>query len=229
MLLTGSLLAQCPCAFALNPALDVGQYAHTAWTVREGFSQGAIFSLAQTPEGYLWLGTDFGLLRFDGVRTVAWPPPSNQQLPSSSVICLLAARRDGTLWIGTAKGLASWKGSSITLYPEFAGQKVVSLLEDRDGSVWVGVYAVPAGKLCTVQNARVQCNENAGVGQGVFSLYEDGHGTLWAGATDALWRWKPGPPRRYPLPTSRTASTVSVKTGWRPPDRDQQGPPTAHS
>ena len=55
-------------AFALNPSLDVSQYAHTSWKIPDGFAQGAIGSIAQTPDGYLWLGTEFGLLRFDGMR-----------------------------------------------------------------------------------------------------------------------------------------------------------------
>ena len=64
-----SILLKCSlCAFALDPALDVSQYAHTAWRVSEGLSKGVlIFAMAQTPDGYLWLGTEFGLLRFDGV------------------------------------------------------------------------------------------------------------------------------------------------------------------
>jgi ligand-binding sensor domain-containing protein len=53
-------------AYALNPALDVSQYAHTAWKIREGFTKGAIYAIAQTPDSYLWLSTEFGLLRFDG-------------------------------------------------------------------------------------------------------------------------------------------------------------------
>src|SRR6478736_3307165 len=101
-----------PCAFALDPALDVSQYAHTAWKIRDGFSKGIIKSIAQTPDGYLWLGTEFGLLRFDGVRAVPWQPPSDQLLPSSDIWGVLGAR-DGTLWIGTSKGLASWKGAKL--------------------------------------------------------------------------------------------------------------------
>ena len=73
MALAWMLLAWSPRAFALNPALDISQYAHTAWRIREGFSKGRITSIAQTPDGYLWLGTEFGLLHFDGVRSV---PPS---------------------------------------------------------------------------------------------------------------------------------------------------------
>ena len=62
-----SLLGPDP-ALALDPSLDVSQYAHTAWTARDGFSVGAIFAMAQTPDGYLWLGSEFGLFRFDGVQ-----------------------------------------------------------------------------------------------------------------------------------------------------------------
>src|SRR5216683_3260801 len=107
VVLAGVLLAWGTGAYGLDPALDVSQYAHTAWRVRDGFTKGAIYSMAQTPDGYLWLGTEFGLVRFDGVQAVPWQPPNNQYAPHGAVYSLLVAR-DGTLWIGT-KGLANWK------------------------------------------------------------------------------------------------------------------------
>src|SRR5262245_3437681 len=107
-LLAWMLLAWCPCAFALDPSLDVSQYAHAPWKIRDGFFKSGINSIAQTPDGYLWLGTQFGLLRFDGIKNVPWQPPPDQHLPSSHIYSLLATH-DGTLWIGTGKGLASWK------------------------------------------------------------------------------------------------------------------------
>src|SRR5689334_13020410 len=94
-----------PYALALNPALDVSQYAHSAWRGREGFVSGHIYALAQTPDGYLWLGTDRGLLRFDGVRTTRWQPPTDASLPDTRILNLLVGR-DGALWIGTWHGLA---------------------------------------------------------------------------------------------------------------------------
>src|SRR5215470_13101732 len=121
MVALGILLACCRCAFALDPSLDLNQYAHTAWKVREGFGKGQISSITQTPDGYIWLGTIFGLLRFDGVRAVPWDPPENQHLLSNTIYSLLAAR-DGTLWIGTTKGLASLKDGKLTQYPELAEQ-----------------------------------------------------------------------------------------------------------
>src|SRR5215469_11156918 len=90
--LAGTLLAHSRCAFALDPTMDVTQYAHTAWRVREGFTKGPINAIAQTPDGYIWLGTDSGLVRFDGVRTVFWQPPAGQQLPSNDIWHLLASR-----------------------------------------------------------------------------------------------------------------------------------------
>src|SRR5882757_2389626 len=197
--LAGILLAGGPCAFALNPALDVSQYAHTAWRIREGFSKGTIFALAQTPDGYLWLATEFGLLRFDGVRNVPWQPPPDQHLPSNKIWSLVAAR-DGTLWIGTSKGLASWKGGKLTQYAELAGMEIFGLLEDHEGALWAGGWELPAGKLCTIQRGSVGCyGEDGLLGRGVSGSDEDRKGNLWMGVAAGLWRWKPGPPQFYPL------------------------------
>src|SRR5208337_4750549 len=195
----GILLACCACASALDPSLDISQYAHTAWTVREGFFKGAIGPIAQTPDGYLWLGTEFGVLRFDGVRTVPLQPPAGEQLPSSEIRGLLAAR-DGTLWISTAKGLASWKDGKLTQYPEVAGHEVISLLQDREGTVWASAWGT-TGRLCAIQSGKMQCyGEDGSLGRGLGPLYEDSGDNIWAGAPAGLWRWKPGPPKLYPMP-----------------------------
>jgi signal transduction histidine kinase/ligand-binding sensor domain-containing protein len=195
----GILLACCRCAFALDPSLDISQYAHTAWKIRDGFARGHIASIAQTPDGYLWLGTEFGLLRFDGVRPVPWQPPGDQHLPGGTIFRLLAAR-DGTLWIG-AKGLASWKNGKLTQYPELADQFIFSLIEDREGDVWVGGTGIPTGKLCAIHKGSVHCyGDDGSLGRAVFALYEDSKGILWAGVLNGLWRWKPGPPKFYSLP-----------------------------
>ena len=198
--LGGLLLLGSPGAYGLNAGPDVSQFAHTEWKVSEGFSKGAILSIAQTPDGYLWLGTELGVLRFDGVKATPWQPPGDQHLPSSTVWSLLAAR-DGTLWIGTAKGLSSWKDGKLTQYAELAGQFIFDLLEDREGTVWAGGPAPAPRKLCAIQNGRVQCYGTDGVlGQGVTGLYEDSKSNLWVGVHNGLWRWKPGPPKFYPLP-----------------------------
>jgi ligand-binding sensor domain-containing protein len=77
------LPACCPRGFSLNPSLGTNRYAHTAWTLRDGFFKGAIQTIAQKPDGYLWLGTEFGLVRFDGVRSAPWTPPAYADLPAT--------------------------------------------------------------------------------------------------------------------------------------------------
>src|SRR5512143_3742107 len=143
LVLAWMLLTCCPHGLALSPSLEVSQYAHTSWTTRSGFSLGAIFAMAQTPDGYLWLGGEFGLFRFDGVRFIPLQPPAGQQLPDKPYSLL--ATRDGTLWIGTFAGLVSWNSVELIRYRELDGQFVTSLLEDHEGTVWAGTIGPTNG------------------------------------------------------------------------------------
>lgn len=194
------MLAACPWAAALDPSLDVDQYAHTAWKVRDGFSRGGIFSIAQTPDGYLWLGTEFGLLRFDGVKAVPWQPPRGEQLPNDFISQLLVTG-DGRLWIGTRKGLASWKDNELTQYPQIADQRVSALLEDHEGTVWVGEESISGhGRLFAIQNGSLHREDNGSAfGKGVLGLFEDNKGNLWVASQTGLSRWKSGAPEFYPM------------------------------
>ena len=192
----GIALAWCVCASALDPSLDVSQYAHTSWKVRDGFVKGEILSVAQTPDGYLWLSTELGLYRFDGVRAVPWQPPGGVQLPSNFVGPLLVAH-DGTLWIGTLKGLVSWKDGKLTPYPEVAGPYVVSLLEDSERTIWVVVYEASKSRLCAIRSGKVECYGAGTFGNFVGALYQDHKGNLWVASGTGLWRWAPGPARRW--------------------------------
>ena len=206
---------------ALDPSLEVSQYGHTAWTIRDGFSLGNIYAMAQTPDGYLWLGGEFGLFRFDGVRSIAWQPPAGQHLPDKGIfsgIFRLLVTRDGTLWIGTFAGLATWSGGKLTRYTELDGMEVTSLLEDREGTVWAGVLGgslgTHAGRLCAMRNGSTQCyGEDGAFGSFVWGLYEDSSGTLWAGAESGLWRWKPGPPSLYATPGMRISDLSRTYDG----------------
>jgi len=211
------VLAMASPACPSGPLLELSQYAHNSWTTRDGFLKGGVRSIAQTADGYLWLGTEFGLVRFDGVQFRSWTPPAGQHLPSTNIRSLVAAR-DGTLWIGTLEGLASWKDGKLNQYPELSKQNVLSLLEDNEGTIWAGTFRVPKGQLCAIQHATVNCYGADGVfGEWVWSLYEDGDGRLWAGAETGLWRWKPGPPKRYPMQrpvnTSQAIAQIAQHAG----------------
>ncbi|MGH8199131.1 MAG: two-component regulator propeller domain-containing protein [Steroidobacteraceae bacterium] len=182
-------------ASALDTALDMNEYAHTAWTVRDGFSLGNIYAMAQTPDGYLWLGSEFGLFRFDGAHSVPWQPPSGQHLPNNAVSALMVTRA-GTLWVGTFDGLVTWDGRRLTRLHRFDGRFVTALYEDRAGTVWVGTMESP-GQLCALRAGRTDCyGAKIDFGTGVWVIHEDAAGNLWAGAQSGLWRIAPGPPKR---------------------------------
>ena len=187
----------CGHANALNRSLDVSQYARTTWSVRDGFPSGAVFAIAQSPDGYLWLGTEFGVIRFDGARSVAWQPPAGEQLPSDNVHALLFAR-DGGMWIGTAAGLARWDGKALTRYPEHSGRFVSSIAEDGQGTIWVGsnLRGSPA-RICSIRSHTTECFGDDGSLGTVARVYVDRAGKVWFTTTRGLWRWAPGPPRLF--------------------------------
>ena len=195
LLALAAALAGWHSARALDTALDINEYAHTAWTVRDGFSLGNIYAMTQTHDGYLWLGSEFGLFRFDGSHTVPWQPPGGRQLPNIAVNDLLVAR-DGTLWIGTFGGLATWDGRKLTQLHAFDGRFITALYQDHEGTVWVGTMESPA-RLCALRDGRARCyGAQLDLGAAVWTIHEDDSGTLWAGAQTGLWRIAPGTPRQ---------------------------------
>jgi len=205
-LLAGLLMSWPLSALALDPAFDVGQYGHTAWRIRDGFSKGFATAMAQTSDGYLWLGTGAGLTRFDGVRNTPWRPPAGQSLPDARIRILLATR-DGALWIGAGQGLARWDGRQLVSYPRFAREMISGLAEDRDGTVWVTSAFSPAQRasICAIRGAKVQCQPNDKPIGAWAGLYKATDGALWVFASSGLWHWAPGPPKLLPQAGEVTA------------------------
>ncbi|MBA3670619.1 MAG: hypothetical protein H0W68_01175, partial [Gemmatimonadaceae bacterium] len=81
----------------------LSQYVHESWQTRDGLPQNSVYALAQTPDGYLWLGTMGGLVRFDGVRFTLFNSANTPALRTNDVRTLFVDRA-GTLWVGTYGG-----------------------------------------------------------------------------------------------------------------------------
>ena len=92
-------------AQALHPDKAFHHYVRDNWSIQQGLPQISALAIAQDRQGYLWVGTQAGLARFDGVRFVGYTPDSEPHLPGIWIRALHAGR-DGRLWIGTYKGLA---------------------------------------------------------------------------------------------------------------------------
>ena len=162
---------------------------------------GSVLSLAQLADGSLWVGTEFGIVRFDGVTFLPLKLSPGQRLPNSYVSALAPALGGG-LWIGTRAGLFHWQSDSLETYSasqEPEGLGISAILVDRSGSVWVGKAGFQSGGLCRVQAKVLHCYGPAdGFPSGaVFSLFEDRSGSIWVGAIDGLYQWESGVIRHW--------------------------------
>jgi signal transduction histidine kinase/ligand-binding sensor domain-containing protein len=136
---------------ALEPATPLANLNRQSWVMENGLPQNTVQALAQTADGYLWLGTEVGLVRFDGTGFVLFDEHSKPALPGSDVQCLLAAK-DGSLWVGTSSGLAHYKDGSVSAFTTangLPGNRVSALRTIEDGS---GVVADTDGGAFALTN-----------------------------------------------------------------------------
>ena len=210
-------LLLCLSVRALDPNLQVSQYGHTAWRIQDGFFNGAAHAIAQTKDGYLWIGTDDGLVRFDGVRFVPWAPPSQgKRLPNNRVESLLGAS-DGSLWIGTSAGLAHWTKNGLATYPSKHGF-IEAMLEDPQGVVWFTRAQVRddrSGGFCRASDSDAQCY---GASAGIPFYYaqpmaQDNQGNFWIGSSLGICRWSAGSASAAYLPDALKSSAGLAGVG----------------
>ena len=178
---------------ALDPNRAITQYGLDLWQKRDGLPQRAVSAIARTRDGYLWLGTEEGLVRFDGARFRVYDSSNTPQLARSNITRLLAGRQGG-LWIGTLGGGLVWTdGETFRHYTTRDGLSedlVSALLEDRDGSLWVGTFSkgvnhFTGGRFLSVSTPDGLTNDE------IRALYQDPEGGLWIGTRGGgvdLWK-----------------------------------------
>ncbi len=128
-------------ALALDPQKAITQYVHDTWQIEDGLPQNSVLAIVQTRDGYLWLGTQEGLVRFDGVRFEVFDKTNTKEIQDNDILAL-HEDREGSLWIGTfGGGLNRFKDGRFTAYTPKEGlsnNRVRSIYEDREGSLWIG-------------------------------------------------------------------------------------------
>jgi len=98
---------------ALEPSTPLANYGRQSWVMENGLPQNTVQAMVQSKDGFIWLGTEVGLVRFDGNSFAIFDQNSSPALPGNDIRCLLETR-DGSLWIGTSDGLARWKNGVVT-------------------------------------------------------------------------------------------------------------------
>jgi signal transduction histidine kinase/ligand-binding sensor domain-containing protein len=175
------LLLLATSAFALDPQKSVTQFVHTSWTEKDGVPSG-IWALAQTTDGYLWIGATTGLFRFDGLRFVRFEPQAGESLPGISITGLLATR-DGALWVSSTKGAWCRLFNGHLSKPEDIPE-AHSLAEAPNGTLVAGTEK----GLWQLKDG-IWKDVNKGwnfPGRPVKQLYFDKSGTLWVVTEDRV-------------------------------------------
>lgn len=126
------------------------------WTTEDRLPQQKISCLKQTHDGYLWIGTYFGLARYDGVRFTIFNESNTPELPSDAINAL-AEDSEGTLWIGTAEGLLKYSDQRferIAMHTRQTNERVWRIEIARGGGFWLrtdfGVMQYKNGEFTTV-------------------------------------------------------------------------------
>jgi PAS domain S-box-containing protein len=182
----------------IAPALDrkkaITQYGHNVWQTENGLPQNSVQAIIQTHDGYLWLGTEEGVVRFDGIHFTVFDRKNTHEIKDNNIQALFEAP-DGSLWIATlGGGLSRLKDGSFVSYTTSEGlpsNVVRSVFEDRSGSLWIGTYGAGLAQLkdgkVTTYTSKDGLSNNF-----VRSIIQDREGDLWIGTTGGLSRMRDG-------------------------------------
>jgi ligand-binding sensor domain-containing protein/signal transduction histidine kinase len=169
-----------PCAAAESDAF--AGYTRHVWQASDGLPEQTVQAFAQTRDGYLWIGTSGGLVRFDGVHFTVFDRQNTPALHENSIFCLMVSR-DGTLWIGTEGGgivrMSAGRFASWTTKEGLSNDFVRAVFEDASGTVWAGT---DNGLMRFKQGRFVRIDGTAAIPElSVHAIYQDRAGRLWAG------------------------------------------------
>jgi len=189
-LAAGLLGAFAATGWGLVPSTPLANYGRQGWVMENGLPQNTVQALLQTKSGFVWLGTEVGLIRFDGSSFETFDKNSNPALPGNDVRCLMETRA-GALWIGTSEGLARWQDGKIVVFTTANGLQtngIRALVEDNNEELWVwtdGGLSVLAG------DKFIGVKEGEGQPRGTVTSLTGSGGGVWVGTTTGVYyRWK---------------------------------------
>ena len=181
----------------LDPGKALTQHMHTVWNDDDGLPHSTVNAVAQTPDGYLWVGTDGGVVRFNGAAFDVYDRSNTEAFADGHTVRTLLVDENGQLWIGTTgAGLVQYADGRFTEVGTPAAldrAQVSALHEDPDGTLWIGTFE---DGLFQVQDGRARLVDRVPTNTLITALHADPSGTLWVGTAEGLYRLdKDGPPR----------------------------------
>ncbi len=187
---------------ALDPTKLIVQYGHHVWREKDGLPQNSIQAMVQSDRGYLWLGTQEGLVRFDGVRFTVYDEDRAPILSGNDVVAL-CKDPDGGLWVCLdSGGLFRMSAGDISI-PErvrpLQGYRFMSVMADKEHRLWLGTDNRGL-VLLDGSSVRTYTTGDGLPGNVVYATYEAPDGSVWIGTNHGLARWKAGRLSAFPVP-----------------------------
>ncbi len=180
--------------FATHPERQFRDFVRDTWSLEAGLPQRSVTSVAQGPDGYLWIGTQHALARFDGVRFRHYTIQNEPALPGNDIAALFQDSQ-GHLWIGSNRGLTRYDGDSFIAIPGPEGEdgatmdiSVRTMTEDHAGRLIAG----GGNGLFQIEDGRLTPIESPGAGP-ISGLYAEGE-VMWVGGVGRFWRFEYGAP-----------------------------------
>lgn len=195
---------------ALDPGKAITQYMMESWNDENGLPSNTVRKILQTQDGYLWLGTEEGLVRFDGVNMTRFDDTNTPEMTSNYIFTLFQDRQ-GRLWIGTVGGglLVYEKGAfkRLTNKEGFPSTVVHCIFETKEGCLWIGTDG--DGVYCREgQTFKRYTKTNGLIDDVIHCFCEDMEGTLWIGTQEGLSSFSHGIFKNYTIGEPGKAETV---------------------
>lgn len=190
----GVALGTAPPVLALDPARPLDQYVHQAWTADEGLPQNSVYAVIQTRDGYLWLGTDEGLVRFDGLRFTVFDRTNTAAIVDPFVFTLHESS-DGSLWAGTDRGgltrYHDGQFSHIGADQGLPAARIQAIASDPRGTLWIGLRGSGLARVNGHQVSTFTARDGLS-SDNVLAVAVDSAGILWVGTDAGLDRFQEG-------------------------------------
>ncbi|MBI4850507.1 MAG: protein kinase [Acidobacteria bacterium] len=194
-------------AFALDPKKELNQYILTSW--QDGLPHLVIRDIYQSRDGYLWLATYEGLVRFDGVNFVAFDKKNTKEIKNNRINAICEDSL-GQIWVGTGIGLICYNKGKFTSYTTkdgLPGDLIYSVFIDKEKNLWIGTNQ---GLACWKDNKFAVYSIKDGLPSNIVTkAIQDHNGILWVGTGNGISKFSQGQFTNYSLGTMPTENFVN--------------------
>ncbi len=198
----------------LSTQKSLSQYSHEVWTTDDGLPQNSINKLAQTPDGYLWMGTQEGLTRFDGVQFTVFDKHNTPQI-KNNYISALFVDHEGTLWIGTYDGGLITYSSNIFLETKnlkiLENSYIRSIFEDSNKGIWIAIRGRGVMRIDSVSHQIFDTSKGL-IHNEVRNFCQDSKGRVWIATENGISIYDNGKLRSFTMNDGLIYSVVNSIT-----------------